>query len=237
MPRGLERDAVTPAEDTSAPRVLEFFDYSCPFCYLDRFRIGRLSAEHGAELVYLPFELHPDVPEGGVSALETGLAYSDHVQALMVRRAAEEGVPFTLPDLLPNTRHALALGEFAREAGIEVHERVHVALFAARYAHGRDIGSDDVLLDVAAREGLDTAELARVWAEGTFDERLHRFRHLALAMGVTGTPSAIICNELIIGVRPTHVLQEALDRCVSGVSAPELAPGDEEGAPPAVTGR
>ena len=60
-------------------------------------------------------------------------------------------------DYLPNTHDALVMGELARDAGPDVHDAVHDAIFAAYFAHGRDIGDRDILLDVAAAEGLDAA--------------------------------------------------------------------------------
>ena len=59
-----------------------------------------------------------------------------------------------------------------------------------------------------------SAEVAEAFADGRYDERLHQFRHLALELGISATPSALICNELLIGTRPYEVLEASMERCL-----------------------
>jgi len=202
-----------PATD-ERPRVLVWFDYSCPFCYVDHFRFERLATRHDFDIVDMPFELRPSAPLEGISARDSGLAHSEHVSAFIARAAKEEGIVLHDRDLLPNTHRALLLGEVARDAGPALHRAVHVGVFDALFGQGLDIGDEAVLLEVAEAAGLprETAETA--WADTRYEGRLHAFRHLAAAMGVTATPSALICNQLIIGSRPVAVLEEAISRCL-----------------------
>jgi predicted DsbA family dithiol-disulfide isomerase len=204
------------------PRVLVFFDYACQFCYLDWPRLKRLRAEHGAELYLVPFELRPDLPAEGTPLGEVG-GHSPRVQAHMRRMAEEGGLALGFPALVPNTHLALALGEYVRELGPEAHEAVHEAIFEAYNARGQDIGSREVLTAIAQGHALDADDLRRAWDEGRYDERIHQYYHLALALGITATPAALICNELLIGARPYRVLQESLERCL-------LTPESIEGA-------
>jgi predicted DsbA family dithiol-disulfide isomerase len=143
-----------------------------------------------------------------------------------------------LPDLVPNTRLAMAMGEYARDRGDDVFWRVHQAIFAAYFGSGRDIGRREVLLEVARAEGLDPEAVVRAWDEGTYDARLHEFHHLALQLGIATTPSALICNELLIGTRPYGILREAVTRClVTPASlAEEDAPHEGAGARDGVEG-
>ena len=55
-------------------RVLLFFDYACPFCYVDQFRFAGLAEEHPMELVLVPFELRPDTAGGGRPSRRSGRA-------------------------------------------------------------------------------------------------------------------------------------------------------------------
>jgi len=101
------------------------------------------------------------------------------------------------------------------------------------------------LLGIAADHAFDTADVAAAFAEGRYDERLHQFYHLALAMGVSATPSALICNELLIGSRPYQVLADSLERCLvtehNIASHLAIVPADDsegasrpEGEPPSI---
>ncbi len=221
------RGEATPGDGLAGetPRVLVFFDYACPFCYLDWPRLKQLRAEHHIELFLVPFELRPDLPSEGVPVASAGAGHSERVEEHMRRMAAEGGLTFTAPSFLPNTHAALTLGEYARDMGPGIHESVHEAIFAAYAGESRDIGAVDEVLAVAREEGLDVGDVIDAIARGRFDERLHQFRHLALAMGVTATPAALICNELLIGSRPYQVLSRALERCVVDGAAVEDAAG------------
>jgi predicted DsbA family dithiol-disulfide isomerase len=201
-------------DSTQTPRILVFFDYACQFCYLDWPRFKRLRAEHEAELVLVPYELRPTMPAQGVPLSELGGAHSERVAVHMKRMAEEGGLELVSPDFVPNTHYALALGEYARDRGAEVHEQAHEAIFSAYNASGRDIGDEEVLLDVATGLGFDRTDVAAAFQEGRYEDRLHQFHHLALGFGITATPSALICNELFIGSRPYEVLVASLARCL-----------------------
>ncbi len=208
------------------PRVLVFFDYACPFCYVDQHRFEALQREIDFEIVLVPFELRPELDEP-VDLAEAGTGPSDRVDEYLERLAEKEGFAFRQPALLPNTHRAIVLGEVARDRGSAIHLAVHHAIFSAYFGEGLDIDDVDVLVAIAAEEGIEREELEAAWREGTYDERIHEFRHLALHLGLDATPAAIICNELLIGSRPSGVLREALQRCGSRLQAArEAGSGD-----------
>ena len=175
----------------------------------------------------VPFELRPDAPAGGLSAEAEGLGHSERAEKRLLELAAEAGHEMVLGDHIPNTHLAIAMAEFTRDLGSETHRRVHAAIFAAYYGQGLDIGSREVLRDVARAEGLDAEALEAAWDEGRYDDRLHEFDHLGMHLGIDTTPAALICNELLIGSRPYGVLREALLRCL--VTANNI---EDAGEPP-----
>lgn len=222
----------TSASPPVTPRILVFFDYACQFCYLDWPRLKRLRDEHGAELFLVPFELRPHLAPEGVPVESLGGSHSERVRDHMRRLAAEGGLELSFPDFVPNTHLALVLGEYGRDLGPESHERVHEALFAAYSGRSADIGRRDVLMDIAGELGLDPGEAAAALEEGRYEERIHQFSHLALALGVSATPAALICNELLIGSRPYRVLADALERCLIDTKSIETYErGDSERHP------
>jgi len=215
-----EHTGVTGEDPGSAalivPRVLLFFDYTCPFCYVDQFRFDRLATEREFETVLVPFELRPEMPPEGysVSELEAAGLNHGHIEEHLLDIASREGFAMALPGFLPKTHLALALGEMGRDRGHEAHLELHRAIFGAYFAREEDIGSRDVLLAIAQAQGFTSEQVTAVWDEGTYDERLHQFRHVALHLGIAATPAALICNELLIGSRPYRNLQDSLDRCL-----------------------
>lgn len=229
------------------PRILVFFDFACQFCYLDWPRFKRLRDEHDVEMLLVPFELRPAMPSEGLPIADVGGGHSPRVEEYMRGMADEAGLELVFPRFVPNTHRALSLGEYARDLGGQTHEAVHEAIFAAYSGRGEDIGRVEVLLGIAEAHGLDAEDVRRALEEGRHDTRLHQFYHLALALGVSATPAALICNELLIGSRPLTVLEQSLDRClvtaekiesgVAGEAAEHQDAGDGagesvEGAPP-----
>ncbi|MDP2183632.1 MAG: DsbA family protein [Actinomycetota bacterium] len=199
-----------------APRVLIFFDYACPFCYVDQHRLDRLRDEYpGVQWFLVPFELRPDMPEEGyqVSELEAS-GFGDRVEEHLQRIARTDGFPMLDPPFLPKTHKALVLGEMARDLGEDGHRRTHAAIFAAYFAEGRDIGDPEVLHEIAGGFGFLLADVDTAWDTGAYDERLHQYRHVAMNLGLDSTPAALICNELLVGSRPYRVLADALERCM-----------------------
>lgn len=228
-------DAAPGSAEAVVPRVLLFFDYACPFCYVDLFRFLRLAEEHAVDLVPCPLELRPAMPEGGISASEHGLTHGERVEQHLTRLASAEGARMTHPDLVPKTHLAMAMAELARDTGPDMYWRVHLAVFDAYYGAGLDIGDRDVLLGVAREQGLDADEVEAAWEEGVYEARLEQFRHLAGHLGVSATPAALVCNTLLIGSRPYRVIEEALEECLitperAEREAAEGAGGDAEAA-------
>ncbi len=118
-------------------------------------------------------------------------------------------------DLLPNSHAAIVLGEIARDAGPAVHRAVHLGVFDAYYGRGLDIGDRAVLLEVAERAGLARGVVEAGWRDPTYEKRVHALRHLAVALGVSATPSALVCDTLIVGTRPPAVIAATVEECLS----------------------
>jgi predicted DsbA family dithiol-disulfide isomerase len=114
---------------------------------------------------------------------------------------------------VPSSRRALVLGEIARDQGH--HEELHPRLFEAYWVKGLDIGSDDVLVDIAADVGMDRAETAErlsAWSAallGAIEEETRQ----AVEMGVTGVPGWLVDQRLLVpGAQPHEVFERVLIR-------------------------
>ncbi|MEA2444603.1 MAG: hypothetical protein QOJ12_1895 [Thermoleophilales bacterium] len=113
--------------------------------------------------------------------------------------------------LVPNSRKALVLAEFARLRGR--FDEIHPRLFEAYWVEGRDIGSDDVLLDVAESAGLDRAEVIDVLADaaGTLAAIEQETREV-VSQGVTGVPAWVVDDRFLVpGAQPHDVFERVLD--------------------------
>jgi predicted DsbA family dithiol-disulfide isomerase len=155
------------------------------------------------------------MPDEGYQMSELEAAgHSDRVEDHIERLAAKDGFPWHNPPFLPKTHRALTLGELGRDQGEEKHWAMHQAIFGAYFGQMLDIGKEDVLLEIAADQGIDSDVVKDAWETDALGERLHQFRHIGMHMGIDSTPAALICNELLIGSRPYQVLKDSIDRCL-----------------------
>lgn len=178
--------------------------------------------EFDLDMMRCPLELRPEIPSEGHPPSTTH-ARSEHTQRVteyLLRQAAEEGAQMVIPDFIPNTHLAMALAEIGRDGGEELHAGLHAAIFSAYFEHAADIGRREVLLGIGERHGIPGGDVEKAWDDGEYDTRLSRFRKFALDLGVDSTPAALICNELLLGVRPYRILKEAVERCLTRPGTP-----------------
>jgi len=182
-------------------------DMVCPWCYLGKRRLEAALARRPdlqADVHWLPFELNPVMPEGGLPRDEYlapklgGLEAMHAAQQRLTALGAAEGVEYRFDRVTrsPNTRAAHALSRMAAEAG-RADELVE-ALFRAYFAEGRDIGDVPTLAAIAGEAGLDTRE-----AEARLSSRrdwpvLEQAGAEIRAAGISGVPFFILDRRLAL---------------------------------------
>ncbi len=98
--------------------------------------------------------------------------------------------------------------ELARERGL--HEPVHARLMHAYWSEGKDIGDDDVLLDLVAEAGLARDEAAGALANGEYVERVLASTRQAQAHGIHAIPAFVLDDRfLVMGAQPHELFEEA----------------------------
>jgi predicted DsbA family dithiol-disulfide isomerase len=192
------------------PKVLQVFsDYVCPWCYLSTARIERLKKEHGVQVKFVHFPLHPDTPQDGrtLEALFAGRGYDiPTMQAQMRARMQAEGLAYGDRRMTFNSRLAQELAAWAitQPGG----EAIHDALFRAYFVDGRNIGDPQVLLDVVKSIGLDEKEAREVIEKRTHEAAVDADWEKSRQYGVTGVPTFVIGNRGLVGAQPYEALEE-----------------------------
>ena len=183
-----------------------------------------MQAEFDVELDWRGFELHPEIPAGGVPLdAMFGAERVARMRPYLLDFAKAQGVTgMVVPPHKPSTRKALALAEWARDRG-KLHE-VRTALMDAYWRHGLDVEDDAVLARVAEDVGLDGGAAI---GESRAPEILARVAAMgrdAAAAGVTGIPTFDVGTERIVGAQPYPVLAEAVVRQGGRPRAPVSGP-------------
>ncbi len=175
-------------------------------------RIERLRKEHGVQVKFLHFPLHPDTPQAGKSLAElfAGRGYDiDKMQAQMRARMAAEGLPYGERKMTFNSRLAQELGKWAdsQPGG----DAIHDALFRAYFVDGKNIGDLDELVKIAESVGLPGDQAREVIEKRTHKAAVDADWEKSRQYGVTGVPTFVVGDRGVVGAQP----YEALERLVS----------------------
>ena len=106
--------------------------------------------------MWLPFDLHPEYPPEGLPRTDLDRRYGPGVHEHTRRMVETAGLTYGPSPKLPNTLHALQATELARDRGL--HGPVHTRLMHAYWSEGKDLGDDEVLLELVAEAGVDRDE-------------------------------------------------------------------------------
>lgn len=169
------------------------------------------------EIIYKPFFLHPEIPEGGLPAEQLyggNRGYFAQVKANFTRMAATVGLPVGDIEVIANTRPALMLGEYAQEQG--KHEAYHRAVFQAYWAEGKNIGEWDVLQAILTEVGLQLTpgDLAAKFQQ--LSHQVDDHFQAALRLGISGIPTFIIGDRRIVGAQPYEVIRSVVKDVLAG---------------------
>lgn len=191
-------------------RVEVYVDYVCPFCFLVEDAVDELKRERDVEVEIKPFELRPDP----VPTLRPEDEYLPRVWAQSVYPMAERlGFDIRLPSVSPQprTEKAFLVFQLAREQGLA--EEYTEAMFSAFFQHDRDIGRDEVIVDIATTVGLERAEVT-----AALDDEGRRRRHRAELdqavhdRGISAVPSIFVDGQLVCGVPSATRLKKVVDQ-------------------------
>jgi predicted DsbA family dithiol-disulfide isomerase len=203
-------------------------DPICPWCYIGWTNLARaLEArpDHPFGIEWHPFQLNPDMPEGGMDRrtyLEAKFGGKERaVQAyLPVSEHAEKAGLSLKLEAIPRTPNTLDAHRVIHWAGIEGRQTpVVMGLFRAYFIEGRDIGEAATLTEIAAAAGMDRAMTETLLAgEADAEEIRARDAH-ARARGVTGVPTFVIANQHVLtGAQPTETWLSVIDEIAAQIA-------------------
>ena len=167
--------------------------------------------EFDADVVWLPFDLHPEYPPEGIPLAELhrryGIPSGDHDP--LIERFTSAGLTYNRPDVVPNTRLALRMSELAREQGL--HDAFHDRLMDAYWSEASDIGKPAELRRLAGEVGLPPGEVDRVIDQGDLylDTVLESTRQ-AQSVGINAIPAFVLDRRMIVlGAHPIETFRSA----------------------------
>lgn len=166
-----------------------------------------LEEQHGATVTWLPYDLHPEIPKGGVDRDP-----SRYAGGIIAELCAAAGLPLDPPSHVPRTRNALEAAEWARHAHPEAFPAFHRALFHAHWAEGRDLEDAEVLAAIAEAHGIPGDDLLASLLLGAAKEGVDRWTEMGQELAISGTPAWLIDNKVLV---PGAQDREVFDRVIA----------------------
>ena len=174
-----------------------------------------------------PFYLDPSLPKKGVEpevhmANKFGADRAKTMTARLRQMGASEGLPFKGRGNIGNTRDAHRLLQLAKRTSPEMQNKVVAQLFQSHFEEGLDITSTEMLVDSAAKAGLDRAEAQKWLDEGKGGDEVDREVQEAYAKGVHGVPNFTVNGKYVLeGAQDPQTFLQAFVRAKA--EAPEVS--------------
>jgi predicted DsbA family dithiol-disulfide isomerase len=190
-------------------------DVVCPWCYIGKRRLEKALALLGSDadvnVRFLPFQLNPDMPEGGMPRADYRKAKFGSIergQQLDARVAAEgrgEGIEFAFERMArtPNTIAAHRLIELAQRQGVG--QAVVDDLFRAYFEQAKDVGDPKVLEEIAQRRAVSG------WPQESDAAEVAALEKEMRGLGISAVPTFIFDRKLgVSGAHPPEALAQAM---------------------------
>ncbi|KAK4038310.1 DSBA-like thioredoxin domain-containing protein [Parachaetomium inaequale] len=218
-------------------------DAICPWCYVGKKRLERAieaykrdvpgGASDSFTVTWHPFYLDPSLPKVGVDrdvhltkkfGPERLAMATAHLKAL----GAAEGINFSLKGKIGNTRDAHRLVQLAKTKSNEAENRLVSTLFKSHFEDDADITSQDALVEIAEKAGLDKTEVTDWLSQGEGGQEVDREVEEAYSKGIHGVPNFTINGRYQVeGAQDVQKFLEVFARAKK--SSPDVSTGSSAG--------
>ena len=198
-------------------------DIVCPWCYIGKRKLERAlelyrertSDAAPPEVSWHPFQLNPDLPEGGIERAEYLRrkfgGHSTQVYARVSAVGAQVGIPFAFDKIAwqPNTLGPHSLIMLAGASGLQ--SGLVEGLFRGYFIDGRDLNANEVLTDIACAAGLGRPQVEAYLASAQVREHVRSEDARARSLGVEGVPFFVFNRRYAVsGAQDPEVLVDAM---------------------------
>ncbi|MBI5861845.1 MAG: 2-hydroxychromene-2-carboxylate isomerase [Rhodocyclales bacterium] len=184
------------------PAAIEFwFDFTSPYSYLAAEKIDALAATYQRRVDWHPILLGVAFQTTKALPIVQVPLKGEYSLRDMDRSARFLGVPFKFPSRFPLPTHAAARAFYwLKDNAPATAKPFALAIFHAFFVADSDISDPDVVLGIAAEQGIDRIALAQAIATPEAKERLKQETATAIGKGLFGAPYIIVDGEPFWGV-------------------------------------
>lgn len=201
-------------------------DPICPWCYIGKANLEAALAAEGENpfvIEWHPFQLNPDMPEGGMDRrdyLEAkfgGKEAAVRAYTPVVDHAAKAGLTLNF-EAMQRTPNTLDAHRLIHWAGIEGVQNAAVdALFRAYFVDGCDIGDTEVLADIADTIGMDAGVVMKLLKSDAGRDAIRARDAHSRQMGVNSVPTFIVAGKHAVpGAQPPDLWRKVIAELNAG---------------------
>lgn len=215
IPSPYEQDKGTAMTSGNRAGMIEFhFDFISPFGFFASLRIDEIGARHGYATDWQSMLVGISVLKVmGLKAIPATPLKGEYARNDAERYCRRHGIELARPfgETPANPLPAGRSFHWARKHAPEQAKALAKAIFAAYWLEGRDIGSLDLVLDLAGHHGIDRSALAEGHASGEASDLLRGAVDRSLEKGVFGSPFFIVEGEPFFGVEKLELMEEWIE--------------------------
>lgn len=197
-------------------------DYVCPFCYIGKRRLEEALEDTGlaekVEVIFKAYELDPNSSKTSQLTMHETLAkkYNMSIEEAknmtnnVTEQAKTVGLEYDFENMkTANTFDAHRLAKLAEEENVA--DVVTEKLLSANFIEAKEIGSIDVLMQIAQESGIPLERAKAMFESEEFAEDVKADIAEARQVGVQGVPFFVINRKYAIsGAQPAETFGNAL---------------------------
>ncbi|MFL2705913.1 MAG: DsbA family oxidoreductase [Gammaproteobacteria bacterium] len=200
-------------------------DIVCPWCAIGYKKLSGAITELGNEItfevVWKPYELHPEIPKEGYDKKEyyklkfSESSGSDDRFNFINEEGKKVGIEFNFKKSknLPNTFLAHRLLWFCRSKDLQ--DTMAEALFHAYFTEGRDVGNKEELIKISSENGLNMEEIKEFFQTDIGHEEVLREENRAREMNIFSVPTYIFNKKyLLVGGQESDTFKAFIKKVI-----------------------
>ena len=191
-------------------KAVEFlFDFGSPTSYLAYKQLPKITARHGARIVWTPILLGAVFKATGNSSPAMVPAKARYMNADLARFAKRYGVVLNFNTHFPVNTLPLMRGAVAYQSTNQFDIYVN-AVFDAMWAHPRNLNDQGEIAHVMRDIGVDPGDFVARIERSDVKEKLKANTEDAVARGAFGAPTFFVNGEMFFGQDRLDFVEEML---------------------------
>lgn len=203
-----------------------FSDTICGWCYIGKERLKQALREvggNGIKVTNLPFQLNPDMPMEGMDRIQYikkkfgSIENAKPMYDNMILQGQQENLEIKLDKIkkTPNTVKSHLLIDYAKLNKVE--NEVMDSIFESYFFKAKDIGDENVLLQIGKKHDLDIKGLEKFITQKENLQKIDKLDTIAKQMGISGVPFYIFNDKISIsGAETVENLTQAINKSLNG---------------------